>query len=78
MKQHLLMDDDRSHNEALKQALKLQAAKAAAGPPARLREVTRAPTGTRPQQPNATGMDDRCAGSVGTPVPFAETVGAEK
>jgi hypothetical protein len=45
VKQHLLLGGDRSLNEALNQALKLEAAKAAAGQPVRLREVTRAPTG---------------------------------
>jgi hypothetical protein len=49
IKQHLLMGGDRSMNEALNQALKLEAAKAAAGQPARLRKVTTATTGTRPQ-----------------------------
>jgi hypothetical protein len=47
VKQHLLMGGDRSLNEALNQALMLEAAKAAAGPPARLRKVTRTPMGTR-------------------------------
>lgn len=45
VKQHLILGGDRSLNEALNQALKLEAAKAAAGQPVRLREVTRAPTG---------------------------------
>jgi len=40
MKQHLLMGGDRNLNEALNQALKWEAAKAAAGPPARLQELT--------------------------------------
>lgn len=48
VKHHLPMGDDRTLNEALNQALKLEAAKSAAGPPARLREVTRAPAGTKP------------------------------
>jgi hypothetical protein len=39
VKQHLLMGGDRTLNEALNQALKLEAA---TGPPARLRELTRA------------------------------------
>jgi hypothetical protein len=47
VKQHLLMGGDRTLNEALNQALKLEAAKAAAAPPARLREVTRTPTTTQ-------------------------------
>jgi len=42
VKQHLLMGGDRTLNEAFNQALKLEAAKAATGPPARLRELTRA------------------------------------
>jgi hypothetical protein len=37
VKQHLLMGGDRTLNEALNQALKLEAAKAAAWPTARLR-----------------------------------------
>jgi hypothetical protein len=44
VKQHLLMGGDRTLNEALNQALKLEAAKAAAWPTARMREVTRVPT----------------------------------
>jgi hypothetical protein len=40
LKQHLLMGGDRTLNEALNQALKLEAATAAAGPPAGLRELT--------------------------------------
>jgi hypothetical protein len=43
VKQHLLRGGHRTLNEALNQALKLEAAKAAAGPPARLRELTGAP-----------------------------------
>jgi len=50
VKQHLLMGGDRTLNEALNQALKLEAAKAAVGPPARLRELTEAPA--RASQPN--------------------------
>jgi hypothetical protein len=46
VKQHLLMGGDDTLNGALNQALKLEAAKVAAGPPPRLREVTRAPSGT--------------------------------
>jgi hypothetical protein len=51
VKQHLLMGGDRTANEALNQALQLKVAKAAAWPPARLREVTRVPTGRPPTQP---------------------------
>jgi len=40
IKQHLSMGGDRTLNEALKQNLKLEATKAAAGPPARLREFS--------------------------------------
>jgi hypothetical protein len=39
LKQHLLMGGKRSLNEACDQVLKLEAAKTAAGPPARLWEV---------------------------------------
>jgi hypothetical protein len=49
VKQHLLTGGDRALNQVLNQALKLEAAKAAAGPPARLRELTRAPA--RASQP---------------------------
>jgi hypothetical protein len=42
VKQHLLMTGDRTLNEALNQALKLEAAKAATGPPERLRDLTTA------------------------------------
>jgi hypothetical protein len=41
------MGDDRSLNEALNTALKLEAEKAETGPTARLREVTTAPMGMR-------------------------------
>jgi hypothetical protein len=51
VKQHLLMGGDRTLNEALNQALKLEATKAAAWPTARLREVTRVPTGRPPTPP---------------------------
>jgi hypothetical protein len=51
VKQHLPMGGDHTLNEALNQALKLEAAKSAAGPPPRLREVTRAPSGTTPPPP---------------------------
>ena len=43
VKQHLLLGGDRTLNEALNQALKLEAAKETAGPPARLRELTGVP-----------------------------------
>jgi hypothetical protein len=43
VKQHLLMGGDRNINEALNQALKLEAAKAAAASPARLRGLTGVP-----------------------------------
>jgi hypothetical protein len=39
MKQRLLMGDERSHNEALNQALKLDAMKMAVRPPVKLWEV---------------------------------------
>jgi hypothetical protein len=48
VKQHLLMDK-RLFNDALNQVLKLEAAKAAAGPPERLQELrSKAPMGTWP------------------------------
>jgi hypothetical protein len=47
LKQDLLMGGDRTLNEALNQALNLEAAKAAAGPKARLRELTAAPADGR-------------------------------
>jgi hypothetical protein len=51
MKQHLLLGGACTLNEALNQALKIEAAKAAAWPTARLREVTRIPTGRPPTRP---------------------------
>jgi hypothetical protein len=47
VKRHL-MGGERSLNETLNEALKLDVAKVVVGPPARLREVARPPTGTRP------------------------------
>jgi hypothetical protein len=67
-----LMGGDRSLNEDLNQAVTLEAAKAENGPPARLRDVIRAPRGKRP--PTA---ERQCAGTLGTPVTLAETVCAE-
>jgi hypothetical protein len=58
LKQHLLMSGDRSLKEAFNQTLMLEAAIAAAGPPVRLREVTRSPVGTR-SQPAERRMDVR-------------------
>jgi hypothetical protein len=51
VKQHLLLGGAGTLNEALNQALKFDAAKAAAWPTARLREVTRVPTGRPPTPP---------------------------
>jgi hypothetical protein len=51
VKQYLLMGGDGTLNEALSQALKLEAAKAAAWPTARMREVTRVPTRRPPTPP---------------------------
>jgi ribosomal protein L34E len=51
VKQHLLLGGDRTLNEALNQAMKLDAAKAAAWPTSRVREVTRVPTGRPPTPP---------------------------
>jgi hypothetical protein len=48
VKQYLLMGGDRTLNEALNRAVKLEAAKAAAWTTARLQEVTRVPTGRPP------------------------------
>jgi hypothetical protein len=47
LKQRLLMDSDRSLSEALNQALKLEAVKAAARPLVRLRRVSKSPMGMR-------------------------------
>jgi hypothetical protein len=57
VKQHLLMGGDQTLNEALNQALKLEAGKAAARPPARLWELTRAPA--RAKQPSECGREGR-------------------
>jgi hypothetical protein len=51
VKQHLLMGGGRTLNEALNHALKLEAARAAAWPTARMREVTRVPTARPPTPP---------------------------
>jgi hypothetical protein len=48
VKQHLLMGGDRTPNEALIQALKLEEAKAAAWPTARMRQVTIVPAARSP------------------------------
>jgi hypothetical protein len=64
MKQHLLKHHDRSLNKALKQTLKLEAAKVAGGPPVRLLE-TRAGA-TMATWCNTVGLDNPHTGSVGT------------
>jgi hypothetical protein len=51
VKKHLLLGGACTLNEALNQALKIETAKAAAWPRARLREVTRVPTGRPPASP---------------------------
>ena len=57
VKQHLFMGGDLTLNEALNQALKLEAAKAAAGTPARLSELTGA--SARASQPPDRRRDGR-------------------
>jgi hypothetical protein len=52
VKQHLLLGGARKLNEALNQALRIEEARAAAWPTARLREVTRVPTGRPPTPPD--------------------------
>jgi hypothetical protein len=71
VKQHLLMGGGRTLNEAPNQALKLEAAKAAAWPTARMREVTRVPT-ARPLEVNA-----RFAGGADSPVTSKNTAGRD-
>lgn len=56
LKQHLLMVGVRSLNEALDQAMKLEAASAAAAPPARLPGETRAARERGHYQPSAARM----------------------
>ena len=73
VKQHLLMGGDRTLNEALNQALKLEAAKVAAGSPARLRSWLGRLLG-QVSHLIADERDDPYAGSVGPPVICAETV----
>jgi hypothetical protein len=51
VKQNLLLGGACTLNEALNQALRIEAARATAWPTARLREVTRAPTGRLPTPP---------------------------
>jgi hypothetical protein len=58
VKQYLLLGGARTLNEALNQAVKLEAAKAAAWPAARLREATRVPT-ERPPTPSECRRSER-------------------
>jgi hypothetical protein len=51
VKQQLLLGGACTPNDALNQAVNLEAAKATAWPTARLREVTRVPTGRPPTPP---------------------------
>jgi hypothetical protein len=51
MKQNLIIGDERPQ-EALNQAMRLEAAKAAAWPPSRMRKMTRVPTGTPTTPPD--------------------------
>jgi hypothetical protein len=51
VKQHLLLGGDRTLNEALNQAMTLEATKATAWPTSRKREVTRVLTGRPPTPP---------------------------
>jgi hypothetical protein len=80
LKQHLYMGGERSLKEALNQAPGQRRRRRQPKTPVKLkiREGTRVPMGMRPQQPNAVGMEDQCAGSVGTPVTSAETVEREQ
>jgi hypothetical protein len=61
------MGGDRTPNESLNQALKLEAAKAVVEPSARLREVTSAPAERRLHHLNVTG-NDLYADGAATPV----------
>jgi hypothetical protein len=58
VKQQLLLNGACTLNDALNQASRIEAAKAAAWPTARLREVTRVPTG-RPPTPPERRRDER-------------------
>jgi hypothetical protein len=69
MKTRLFTSGDISPNDSLHQTLKLDAAKAASGPPARLRSDYSLHGNA------AAGIDDRCAGNAGKPVTSAETTG---
>jgi len=71
VKQHLLMGGDRTLNEALNQALKLEAA---TRPPAKLRELTGV-TPRASQPSDRRGRDDLCAGNASPPLTCAETAG---
>jgi hypothetical protein len=77
VKQHLLMGGDRMLNEALNQALKLEAAKAAAWPTARLREVKYLLQGHL-HHPSAAEMNDRYAGGADSPVTSKDTAGTAR
>jgi len=73
VKQHFLLGGDRTLNEALNQALNLEAARATAVPLARLRELTGAPArSSRPPDHRREGCP---YGSAGPPFPCAETAG---
>jgi hypothetical protein len=70
VKQFLLLDGACKLNEALNQAMKLEAAKAAAWPTSRMREVTRVPTG-RPPTPRERRRNERpVSWQCGTPGRF--------
>jgi hypothetical protein len=69
------MGDERSLEDALHQALQIEAAKPPAGSPARLREMTRAPVGTIRQKARNARMDGRYDGNVGKPHTSAENIG---
>jgi hypothetical protein len=68
VKQNLLIGGERRLNETLNQAIRLEAAKAAAWPPARLRQVTRIPTWTPltiPERRRYERPVSRCCGESG-------------
>jgi len=73
LKQLLLKGGDRTLNETLNQAIKMEASKAAAEPPARLQNLIGALA--RASYQIADGRDNQCAGSAGPPVTCAEAAG---
>jgi hypothetical protein len=72
------MGGDQTLSEALKQALKLKAAKAAAGPPPRLRGVKERPSERRLRHLIAAEMKDLFSGIAGPLATLEGTAGTDR